>query len=96
MTNQLKNITDLLDELTPLAREMEKRKTEASDIGFNIFQLASDTYYRENFHSYILYNLINPEYHEEGKLFLDLFIDCLNECGPVKIDKKRLSKPDSG
>lgn len=93
MTNQLKKITDLLNELTPLAREMEKRKTEASDIGFNVFQLASDTYYRENFHSYILYNLINPEYHEEGNLFLNLFIDCLNECGPVEIDKKDFQKP---
>lgn len=87
MTNQLKNITELLNELTPLAKEIERRRLETFDIGFNVFQLASDTYYRENFHSYILYNLINPEYHEEGKLFLNLFIDCLNECGPVKIDK---------
>jgi len=93
MTNQLKNITDLLNELTPLAKEMEKRRYESSDLGFNVFQLTSDTYYRENYHSYILYNLINPEYHEEGVLFLNLFIDCLNECGTVEIDKKDFQKP---
>ena len=58
MTNQLNKITELLQELSPLAQEIEHRKSNASDIGFNVFQIASDTYYRENFHSYVLYNLI--------------------------------------
>lgn len=93
MTDQLKQVTDLLEELTPLTQQMEKRKTEASNIGFNVFHLASDTYYRENFPSYILYNLLNPEYHHEGKLFLNLFIDCLNECGPVRINKDDFQNP---
>lgn len=93
MTNQLKNITKLLEELTPLAKEIEERKEKASDIGFNVFQIASDTYYRENFHSYVLYNLLNPEYHAEGELFLELFIDCLNECGTFEIAKSDFQNP---
>ncbi len=93
MADQLNKITNLLEELTPLGKEIERRQANAFDIGFNVFQIASETYYRENFHSYILYNLLNPEYHTEGKLFLWLFIDCLNECGPVKIDKSDFQHP---
>lgn len=93
MTHKLRNIIELLEELAPLAMEIEDRKAKATNIGFNVFQIASTTYYRENFHSYILYNLLNPGYHEEGKLFLELFIDCLNECGHVRIDKTDFQNP---
>lgn len=86
-------ISNLLTELTPLSKEIQKRSAENSDIGFNVFQIVSDTYYRENFHSYVLYNLMSPKYHEEGKLFLHLFIDCLNDCETVHIDKKDFQNP---
>lgn len=42
---------------------------------FNVFRLVSDIYYRENFHSDIIGQLLNPHgNHGEGNKFLRLFI----------------------
>lgn len=49
------------------------------ELGFNAFALTSDTYYRENYHSYILYNLLNPaSKHNEGNTYVFQFIELLN------------------
>lgn len=79
-------IQHLLTELKPIAG-LSKDRT-ASQLGFNVFQLISNTYYQENFHSYILSNLLSPTYHNDGQVFLELFLDCLNEYSHISIDKK--------
>lgn len=58
----------------------EKSKKETFDIGFNIFTLSSDFYYRENFHSDIIKSLLDPsEKHNEKNKYLHIFIDMLNK-----------------
>ena len=50
------------------------------DLGFNVFHLISDYYYRETFHGDIIAALLSPdEKHGEGNLYIDLFIDMINE-----------------
>lgn len=50
------------------------------DIGLNVFQLVSDIYYKENFHSDILKAILDPEgLHKEGPIFLYSFISYLNQ-----------------
>lgn len=56
---------------------------------FNVFKLASDLYYRENFHSDIMKAFLDiNEKHKEGNLFLYAFIDFINTHFP----KVRISK----
>lgn len=57
--------------------------------GFNLIELISDFYYRENFYSDIFAALLNPKSsHLENDLFLVLFLDLLNRIEPdLKIDK---------
>lgn len=46
---------------------------------FNVFKLASDLYYRENFHSDIMKAFLDVnEKHKEGNLFLYAFIEFIN------------------
>lgn len=55
-------------------------KREEYELGFNIFSLVSDTYYKENLHSAILKSILEPnELHKEGDLYLRLFIEYLNK-----------------
>ncbi len=47
-------------------------------LGFNAFSLVSDFYYRETFHSDIIWAILNPASpHGEGTLFLRLFVEFL-------------------
>lgn len=59
-------------------------------LGFNVFVLTSDKYYRENYHSDIIKAFLNPqENHGQGCLFLNALIDMLNKSFPdsVRINK---------
>lgn len=57
------------------------KKQENKDT-FNVFNLVSDLYYRENFHSDIIrFFLDTTEKHECGDTFLSLFISMLNALG---------------
>lgn len=57
--------------------EQEKLHTE---IPFNVFMIASDLYYRENFHSDVISVFLDTNgKHGEGSVFLDLLIDILNK-----------------
>jgi hypothetical protein len=48
--------------------------------GFNVFYLISDYYYRETFHGDLIAALLAPnEKHNEGNLYINLFIDMINE-----------------
>jgi hypothetical protein len=50
------------------------------DMGFNLFHLISDVYYRENLHSDIMQAIISPTgSHGQGDRFLGLFLSFLRE-----------------
>jgi len=51
------------------------------DLGFNLFALISNTYYRENFHSDILNAFLQSGSHGSGNSYLHLFIEYLNSLG---------------
>ena len=53
-------------------------RSRVPSLGFNAFALMSDIYHRENFHSDILCEILNPNgEHKEGKKFLQAFFDLL-------------------
>lgn len=55
------------------------RKMEDPKLGFNVFALMSNLYYRENFHSDMLAALLKEDGdHGEGNLFFHLFVQALN------------------
>ncbi len=71
---------NFLNENNSLSIKYKKSKKDRSEIGFNVFTLASDFYYRENFHSFIFASFLNPqEKHLEGDKYLHLFVDLLNK-----------------
>jgi|GEM_PF-2370388 len=56
--------------------KVAKSKRKEFELGFNIFSLVSDTYYKENFHSQIIQKLLDPNGgHNEGRIFLDCFLE---------------------
>ncbi|MFT3990197.1 MAG: PD-(D/E)XK nuclease family protein [Luteolibacter sp.] len=63
----------------------QKREQDAlpNKLGFNLFRIISDTYYRENFHSDVLKALLDPnESHRCGYAPLHLFIKYLKILRP--------------
>jgi hypothetical protein len=67
------------DNLRRLTHQFADSKEQEVDLGFNIFQLVSDTYYKENFHSDILKAILDPDgLHKEGPKFLHSFISYIN------------------
>lgn len=61
-------------------RHAECAKRREVDMGFNLFHLISDVYYRENLHSDIMQAIIDPAgSHRQGDRFLRLFLDFLRE-----------------
>lgn len=60
--------------------EYNEAKDSQPENPFNVFTMASDLYYRENFHSDIIKVFLDPyENHNEGKVFLYAFIDFIND-----------------
>ncbi len=58
------------------------------EIGLNVFHLISDTYYKENFHSDILKEILDPNgLHKEGSKFLNYFLTFVNN-QPKKFNLK--------
>lgn len=75
------SITRMLssDEIQKIIEEYDVRNADRIDLGFNIFTLISDLYYRENFHRDIIYEFLNPNgSHKQGSKYLMLFLDMLN------------------
>lgn len=63
---------------------LDKRDTS---LGFNAFELVSDIYRRENFHSDVMCAIINPRSkHGEGLRFLQLFITYLSQVARLKMN----------
>ncbi|MBP5457868.1 MAG: PD-(D/E)XK nuclease family protein [Paludibacteraceae bacterium] len=74
------NTDEYIKMIAPIAEKYLEEKQKSSKIGFNAFKLASDFYYRENFHSDILCEILNPQgSHKEGDRFLKIFIECINK-----------------
>lgn len=78
-------------------------KEDKFTLGFNVFTLTSDIYYRENYHSDLICAFLNPqENHQQGNLFLNVLIDMLNHqfSKKVKINKRdyleSISKREDG
>ncbi len=63
-------------------------KSQQNVSKFNVFKLASDLYYRENFHSDVISNFLNPRgSHGQGAVFLNAFIDMVNSLFNKNIDR---------
>lgn len=70
------------ESLCNICGEYHLLKRQENKDAFNVFNLVSDLYYRENFHSDIIrFFLDTTEKHECGDKFLSLFISMLNALG---------------
>lgn len=86
--SHIENIKQVLNDTKSISEEYDISKQDVFDIGFNAFTLASDLYYRENFHSDIIKAILDPfEKHNEGAKYLFLFIDLLNQIKKLNINK---------
>lgn len=64
--------------LLEYSKALDKR--QEYELGFNLFSLISDTYHYENFHSNILYHILNPNgKHKQNYTYLNLFIQYIKE-----------------
>lgn len=67
-------------EIIDICNEFSRKNDKESKIGFNIFQIISDKYHREDFHSDFLALLLNPkENHGCGNLFLNQFVSMVEK-----------------
>lgn len=74
--------------LSGLARKYEENlRKRHVDVGFNLFAIVSDLYYRENFHSDILRAVLDPAGgHGENAKYLHLFLDFIrSHCARVTV-----------
>jgi hypothetical protein len=61
------------------AAEFVTEKPDIEDLGYNIFEIISDKYHHENFHSDIIASLLDYRAsHNEGEKYLQKFISFLN------------------
>lgn len=78
---QIYVISNLLNDINikKITEEYRVLKYSHREEPFNVFKLASDLYYRENFHSDIMKAFLDlNENHKEGNLFLYAFIEFIN------------------
>src|SRR6266404_4347993 len=70
-------------ELSALAGDYSANlKKREVDLGFNLFAIISELYYRENFHSDVLQAIIDPKgKHREKDAFLHLFLEFIRSHG---------------
>lgn len=77
------SVLKLVTSCEALSNEIRNIKLEYqfdSDLGFNFFTSISDLYYRENFHSDILKNILDPRTQVIGdKKYLDEFLELLRK-----------------
>ena len=76
----IKEIFDFIKKLNSISYEYIKSKKEIQQSVYNVFNIISDLYYIENFHSDTIRFFLDPnEKHNCGSAFLDLFIQMLNK-----------------
>ncbi len=78
--NHIFAIETFLRKTRKLHKKYTERNKDKTEIGFNVFTISSDFYYRENFHSDIVKSFLNPqEKHNEGSKYLHTFIELINK-----------------
>lgn len=87
----LVEIIEFIQKRQTLTAKFEREKIQP--LGFNVFEIVSDTYRRENFHSYLICNLLSPFYNNEGQLFITELINCLNVLTKNKIQHNDFTAP---
>lgn len=66
--------------ISQVVHDYKQADEEKEKAAYNIFSLSTTTAHLENFHSYIVRSLLHPQgKHQEGNLFLKLFIRYLNQ-----------------
>lgn len=92
---KMETIKAMFSSMRDLSEKYEEASQDVSDAGFNVFKIASDFYYRENFHSYIIKALLDPtEKHKQGNAYLNTFIDMLCLCTNVRLKNIVISRAD--
>lgn len=87
--NQLRSFVEN-KQIANLCSEFSESKNDKFTLGFNVFTLTSDIYYRENYHSDLICAFLNPqENHHQGNLFLNVLIDMLNHLFSKKVKINR-------
>lgn len=88
ITNHLTSIIGYLDSNSQVSTLYIQSKQRMQPESFNVFQLISNTYYRENFHSDILRLFLDPrENHKEGNKFLFIFLEMIKKAGkPIEVE----------
>jgi hypothetical protein len=80
ITEHSAKTNELLSNCKKISRDYDKSKENMSDIGFNVFKITSDLYYRENFHSDVIKALLDPEEkHFQNTKYLYLFFKLINK-----------------
>ena len=74
INNHLKQSEKFMSDVKTIGIYYEKVKQEVFEIGFNVFKLSSDLYFRENFHSDIIKSLLDPKENHQEKKQISLFI----------------------
>lgn len=82
--SRITDINNLLSKFEEISNQYLIAQKEKKKIGFNVFKIISDTWYRENFHSDIISNILNIS-ENNTKTNAQLFISLLNK---LYIDKK--------
>jgi len=77
--------------LLDLFKEVDKEKLEVEN-SYNIFKIVSDKWYLENFHTYIIASLLNPNENHQKTLFLKSFLELIQEIENKKDNKKNIIK----
>lgn len=94
ISNHIFTIDTFFAENNRLHKDYTDRNKNRSEIGFNVFTLSSNFYYRENFHSDIIKSFLNPfEKHNEGNKYLQIFIELLNKVNNVN-NQNEIKKDD--
>jgi hypothetical protein len=91
-TDFLQRIMELIHDadLSALVRKYAEKRNV--DIGFNLFELISDHYYRETFHSDILNAFLDPEGKHRGQnKYLRLFLEYIASQHEAKVDPSHYS-----
>jgi PD-(D/E)XK nuclease superfamily len=80
--NDDKAILELIEEWKPKAIDLKEMKGRyEKKTSFNVFRIISATYYRENFHSQIIYKILIEQEDNVKNKFLNLFLKMLNNSG---------------
>ncbi|WP_343679435.1 hypothetical protein [Chryseobacterium arthrosphaerae] len=72
LQNSTSNYRNLIEKLADVSRNYNNRKKVSLDVGYNIFTIISDYYYRENFHSDIIKSFIENERDTTFPIFLKM------------------------